>query len=151
MITRSPLLISYLNVLKPYCSCNGIQFYEDYSMDDDAWICSEEADLIILITKNANFSPYQKSMGQILGRASLLRSIKLIAIATSNPYDFLEDRHLIRNYIAIYEPTVSAFKAAVDIIFDFRTARGSLPMSLPWARPTTRPVSGTLKRWKKGI
>ena len=52
----------------------------------------------------------------------------LIVIATCDPYDFLEEKEEIRNYITIYEPTVSAFKSAVDVIFGVTKAVGTLPV-----------------------
>ncbi|KAJ8068423.1 hypothetical protein OCU04_003981 [Sclerotinia nivalis] len=150
---RSPLLTSYIETLKPYCeSIINIQFNEEYLLGPGHKdiIHFAEADMIILATRNATLSPYQKAMGRFLGK-SLIPNKKFITIATCDPYDFLEDRDVIKNYIAIYEPTVSAFRAAVEVIFGVRPARGLLPVSLPSARHTTHPFEETVedrvRRW----
>jgi beta-N-acetylhexosaminidase len=84
-----------------------------------------EADKIILATRNANLSPYQKDFGLSLGKK---HGTKLIVIATCDPYDFLEEEAEIKNYITIYEPTIPAFKSAVDVIFGVIKATGTLPV-----------------------
>ncbi|ESZ97146.1 hypothetical protein SBOR_2459 [Sclerotinia borealis F-4128] len=130
---RPPLLTSYIEILKPYCKyIIDIQFNEGYSLGPghEDMIHFAEANLIILATRNATFSQYQKTMGQFLGKY-LSRNMMFITVATCDPYDFLEDIDTIRNYIAIYEPTPSAFKAAVDVIFGVRQAEGLLPVCLP--------------------
>jgi beta-N-acetylhexosaminidase len=51
----------------------------------------------------------------------------LVIIATCDPYDFLDEND-IKNYITIYEPTIPAFKSAVDVIFGVTKATGVLPV-----------------------
>ncbi|PBP22779.1 hypothetical protein BUE80_DR006356 [Diplocarpon rosae] len=88
----------------------------------------EEAEVVILATRNASFSPYQKNYGLMLGKKF---GDRLVVIATCDPYDFLQDEEEIKNYITIYEPTIPAFKSAVDIIFGRTTGLGSLPLGKP--------------------
>jgi beta-N-acetylhexosaminidase len=80
---------------------------------------------VILATRNASLSPFQKDFGLCLGRKLGKR---LIVIATCDPYDFLEEIEEIKNYITIYEPTIPAFKSAVDVMFGLITAVGTLPV-----------------------
>ncbi|KAK2628709.1 hypothetical protein QTJ16_001812 [Diplocarpon rosae] len=88
----------------------------------------DEAEVVILATRNASFSPYQKNYGLTLGKKF---GTRLIVIATCDPYDFLQDTEEIKNYITIYEPTIPAFKSAVDIIFGRTRGLGSLPLAKP--------------------
>ena len=72
-------------------------------------------------------SPYQKDFGLSLGRKF---GKKLVVVATCDPYDFLEEEADIKNYITIYEPTVPAFKSAVNVMFGITEAVGKLPVGL---------------------
>lgn len=80
---------------------------------------------MIYATRNASLSPYQKDFGISLGKKF---GKNLIVIATCDPYDFLEEKGEIKNYITIYEPTIPAFKSAVDVIFGATKAVGALPV-----------------------
>ncbi|KAH7377982.1 putative beta-N-acetylglucosaminidase [Cadophora sp. MPI-SDFR-AT-0126] len=96
------------------------------------------ADSIIFATRNASLSPYQKAYGLSLGEKF---GDKLIVIATCDPYDFLEEKDGIRNYITIYEPTIPAFKSAVDIIFGMTKPLGSLPVGTQTTKYDIWPLS----------
>lgn len=87
-----------------------------------------EADVVILATNNARLDPHQREYARSLGR---LLGDKLIVIATCDPYDFIDDTETIKNYITIYEPTIPAFSAAINVIFGVTIARGSLPVGIP--------------------
>ncbi|KAH6715139.1 putative beta-N-acetylglucosaminidase [Leptodontidium sp. MPI-SDFR-AT-0119] len=108
-----------------------------------------EADILIYATRNASLSLYQKDYGLSLGRKF---GENLILIATCDPYDFLEEKDEIKNYITIYEPTIPAFKSAVDIIFGIAKPLGSLPVGSPAASHDIRPFSmsdeDVLQLWK---
>jgi beta-N-acetylhexosaminidase len=65
-------------------------------------------------------------------------------IATCDPYDFLEEKAEIKNYITIYEPTIPAFKSAVDVIFGVTTAVGTLPVG---ARPPGISSESTIRQF----
>jgi beta-N-acetylhexosaminidase len=80
----------------------------------------KDADVVILGTRNASQYPYQREFG--LRLADITN--KLIVIATCDPYDFLDEVDKIKNYITVYEPTIPAFKAAVDIMFGASHAAG---------------------------
>ena len=86
------------------------------------------SEVIIFATRNASLEPYQKAFGRSLGEKY---GKKLIVVATCDPHDFLEEKAEIKNYITIYEPTIPAFKAAVDIIFGAAKAKGCLPVGIP--------------------
>jgi beta-N-acetylhexosaminidase len=105
-----------------------IRFHDGskFSSEEEKQIAS--SDLIIFATRNANLSPYQKELGLSLGKKF---GNKLIVIATCDPYDFLEEKSEIKNYITIYESTSPAFKSAVDIIFGVTKPLGSLPVGTP--------------------
>jgi beta-N-acetylhexosaminidase len=86
-----------------------------------------EAETIIFASRNASLSQYQKDFGLYLGSKY---GKKLIVIATCDPYDFQEENlpSQIRNYVTIYEPTIPAFKSAVDIIFGITKPLGVSPV-----------------------
>jgi beta-N-acetylhexosaminidase len=110
------------------------------STDDEKHIA--EADAVIFATRNASLSSYQKEYGLALGKKL---SEKLIVVATGDPYDFLEEKDEINNYITIYEPTIPAFKSAVDIIFGITKPLGTLPAATTPTKHEIRP-SQTLKK-----
>ncbi|KAI9049585.1 hypothetical protein LZ554_006611 [Drepanopeziza brunnea f. sp. 'monogermtubi'] len=102
-----------------------VRFYDGVPLSAKAEKSIEEADTVILATRNASLSPYQKDYGLTLGKKL---GNRLIVIATCGPYDHLEEENDIKNYITIYEPTIPAFKSAVDIIFGRSDPFGSLPV-----------------------
>lgn len=85
----------------------------------------DEADILILGTRNASQYSYQKEFGNSLTK----KGKKLVVVATCDPYDFL-DEPSIKNYLTIYEPTMSAFKAAVAVMFGEAQATGKLQLKL---------------------
>lgn len=102
-----------------------IRFTES-GLDNDQWRKVEEAEIVVLATRNAKESPYQTELAMELVRRR--GSKKLASVATCNPYDFL-DVSKIETNLAVYEPTVEAFAAAVDILYGAAEARGSLPVT----------------------
>lgn len=102
-----------------------IRFYDSTPLSAESEKTIAEADKVIFATRNASLSPYQKRLGLSLGKKF---GKKLVVIATCDPYDFLEEKDAIKNYITIYEPTIPAFKSAVDIVFGTTKAVGTLPV-----------------------
>ncbi len=117
------------------------------SAEDEKHIA--EADTVIFATRNASLSPYQKDYGLALGKEF---GDRLIVIATCDPYDFLEEKHEIKNYLTIFEPTIPAFKSAVDVIFGKTKPLGSLPVGVPSnkhnIRVLTKSDEDALQLWK---
>ena len=108
------------------------------SADDEKHIT--EANAVIFATRNASLSSYQKDYGLALGKKL---GEKLIVVATCDPYDFLEEKDEIKNYITIYEPTIPAFKSAVDIIFGITKPLGTLPVGTPPIQHEIRPFTNS--------
>jgi len=105
-----------------------IPYHDGIALPPESEQSITEADAVILATRNANLSPYQKNMGLSLGKRL---GKKLIVVATCDPYDFLEETEVIKNYLTIYEPTLSAFRSAIDIIFGLSQPCGTLPVCSP--------------------
>lgn len=135
--TRAPYTPnSYIDILRAqYPGITEVRFLDGAkpSTEEDSQI--ENADIVILVTRNATQSPYQKDYGLALGKKL---GSKLIVVATCDPYDFITENENIKNYITIYEPTIPAFKAAVDVIFGITVAKGSLPVGNPTTRHDIR-------------
>lgn len=127
---RSSVTTTYASLIEDvdpgYLEVIEIEFFEDTPLSEESWFVIEQAKAVILATRNATLNPYQRDLGLSLGRK--LEAKRLIVIATCDPYDFLKDTDVIKNYLAIYEPTLPAFKAAVDVIFGKREATGVLPI-----------------------
>lgn len=102
----------------------NVRFHPGQDLPESVQKAVDEADVVILATRNALLHPYQKEMGLKLAREAK----RLIVVATCDPYDFLDDAELVRNYIVVYEPTVPAFAAAVRAIFGESAALGRLPV-----------------------
>lgn len=116
--------ITFAHVLRRYgTSVNEIQF-SDATLPEDHWRTVDNSDVVILATRNAREGSEQYKLGSQLATRC---GFKLIAVATCNPYDFL-DNNDVRTYLAIYEPSEDAFSAALDIIFGRKTASGRLPV-----------------------
>jgi len=130
--TREPYTpATYLDIIKGHSpSATEIRFYDSKPLSAESQNLIDEADIVIYATRNASLYPDQKELGLSLGK-KLGR--KLITIATCDPYDFLEEISEIQNYITIYEPTIPAFKSAIDVIFGITKPVGRLPVS---AEPT---------------
>ncbi len=132
--TREPhTLASYIDLIRVHSpGAINIRFHNGshLSAEDESHIAASE--IIIFATSNACLEPYQKAFGRSLGENY---GKKLIVVATCDPYDFLEKAE-IKNYITIYEPTIPAFKAAIDVIFGVAKAQGSLPVGTPLLKHT---------------
>lgn len=100
--------------------------FTDSTLSGDQWRQVDDADVVILATRNARESQYQRDLGLEIARRR--GESPLVAIATCNPYDFLDDREM-GTYLAVYEPTVEAFQSGVDIIYGKTSARGRLPIA----------------------
>ncbi|KAL3424922.1 beta-N-acetylglucosaminidase [Phlyctema vagabunda] len=124
--TQASKLTSYIEAIRVHVpTAKNIHFNEDIVFPNDSWKDVAEADTVILATKNARLSRYQKDFAK---KVSKTVGSRLIVIATCDPYDFMDDASEIKNYFTIYEPTVPAFKAAIDVIFGVSKARGVLPV-----------------------
>ncbi|CAG8977381.1 hypothetical protein HYALB_00007011 [Hymenoscyphus albidus] len=120
---------AYIDVIRSHdLNAVEIQYHEETPFSEESHKLIAEADYVILATINASLSGYQKAIGLSLGKKL---GNKLVVIATSDPYDFLEDTEDIRNYVAIYETTIAAFKSAMDVVFGKVIATGSLPVANP--------------------
>ncbi|KAK7552355.1 putative beta-N-acetylglucosaminidase [Phyllosticta citricarpa] len=116
----------YLEVLKSFNPfVQHLKFFQDGRNDKEILDAAAAVDTVILATRNARFSPYQRNMAKSLQSAAP----SLVVIATCDPYDFLgTDGEFIENYVAIYEPTAAAFKGAADVLFGVCDAAGRLPV-----------------------
>ncbi|TAQ89249.1 hypothetical protein B7494_g2412 [Chlorociboria aeruginascens] len=140
--TREPYTpSSYIDILR-HINPNIIdmRYYDGTPLSPESEKAVTEADVVILATRNGSLSPYQKEMGIYLGNKI---GDRLIAIATCDPYDFLEESDIIKNYITIYEPTIPAFKSAVDIVFGITQAKGKLPVASPKLSVNIRPFNNS--------
>jgi beta-N-acetylhexosaminidase len=111
-------------------SAENIRFQEEVDLSQEEQTRLQEADVIVLATRNASLSQYQKQQGLELGKKW---GDKLIVVATCDPYDFLDETDIIKNYIAIYEPTIPAFQSALNVMFGITQPSGSLPVGKPTA------------------
>lgn len=138
--TREPYTpAEYFNLLKAHnAQILEVRFYDSIPLSAESEKRIQEADIVIFATRNASLSTYQKDFGLTLGSKF---GEKLIVIATCDPYDFLEEVDEIKNYITIYEPTIPAFKSAVDVLFGITQAVGQLPVG-------SRPVQHEIRRFE---
>jgi beta-N-acetylhexosaminidase len=119
----SPSHMTFVDVLEARSlSVTEIQ-YSESSLSEQQWKVVAEANAVILTTRNAREAQEQRSLAFELAK----RRKDVIVVATCSPYDFLDDTE-IGTYLAIYEPTVEAFSAAVDIICGKASAKGGLPV-----------------------
>jgi beta-N-acetylhexosaminidase len=125
--TREPYTpATYIDLLRARNpSIVDVRFHDSIPLSADSEKAIDEADTVIFATRNASLSPYQKDFGLSLGKKL---GKKLIVIATCDPYDFLKEKGEVKNYITIYEPTIPAFKSAVDVMFGVTKALGTLPV-----------------------
>ncbi|TWU78597.1 hypothetical protein ED733_004513 [Metarhizium rileyi] len=103
-----------------------IRFTES-ALTPEQWGQVETAQVVILATRNARESRYQKDLGLEIARRRVGKAF--VCVATCSPYDFIDDVDEVRNFIAVYEPTAEAFASAVDIIYGEAVARGRLPVA----------------------
>lgn len=140
--TREPYLKhSFIDLLKPDNSLvHAIQYFNSRALDTAEEALVDEADVVVFCTRNASLSQYQKDLGLSLGKKL---GSKLIAVATCDPYDFLDDVEAIQNYVTTYEPTPEAFQSALDIIFGAIPASGVLPVGSTHRKPEVRLLDNT--------
>jgi beta-N-acetylhexosaminidase len=124
--TRVPWTAStFVNAIEKYNpDVESIRF-SDANLDEGQWRKLQEADVVIIATRNAKESPYQHEL--TLKVVERLTSAEIAVIATCNPYDFL-DAAEVSTYITTYEPTFEAFAAATNVLYGQNKARGSLPI-----------------------
>jgi beta-N-acetylhexosaminidase len=146
--TRVPYTpASYIDVLQSQnSSIKDIRFLDSVPLSRETEKDIEEAEVVIFATRNASLSKYQKDVGLSLGKKL---GKKLVVIATCDPYDFLGEVEEVKNYITIYEPTISAFKSAVDVIFGNTQGQGKLPVGLPPVKHDIRRFHGSDEEVKK--
>ena len=125
--TREPYTpASYIDILHSQNrSIKDIRFVNSVPLSPDSEKDITQADVVIFAARNASLSKYQKDFGLWLGKKL---GTRLIVIASCDPYDFLKEVEEVKNYITIYEPTMPAFKSAVDVIFGNTRAQGKLPV-----------------------
>jgi beta-N-acetylhexosaminidase len=130
---------SYIDLIRIHSpGAIDIRFHDGIQVTAEEEKHIAHSDVIIFATRNASLSTFQKEFGLSLGRKY---GNKLIVVATCDPYDFLEEQSEIKNYITIYEPTIPAFKAAVDVIFGLTKAQGRLPIGVPPSKHAIRPLT----------
>jgi beta-N-acetylhexosaminidase len=111
--------------------------YTEGGLSAEVWEAIDDAEVIILATRNAREAAYQKKLGLEIGRR---RRPNLVVIATCNPYDFLEDIEEIPTYLAIYEPTIEAFTSAIRVLYGKLPATGKLPVAFKGSASSTGPT-----------
>lgn len=128
--TREPYTpASYIDLIRVHNpDAVDIRFHDGFQLSTEEEKHIADSNFIIFATRKVSLSPYQQEFGLSLGKKF---GNKLMVVSTCNPYDFLEEKAEIKNYITIYDPTIPAFKAAVDIIFGVAKAWGSLPVANP--------------------
>ncbi|KAM3466397.1 hypothetical protein MY5147_009039 [Beauveria neobassiana] len=125
--TRVPWVSSsFGDEIRAHCAVAEEIRYTEQPLTDEQWSRIEAAEVVILATRNAREAPYQQKLGLDIAKCRTGKT--WISIATCAPYDFLEQR-AVKNVIVVYEPTLEAFRAAVDIIYGIDTARGKLPVA----------------------
>ncbi|OAA66349.1 Glycoside hydrolase, family 3 [Akanthomyces lecanii RCEF 1005] len=125
--TRVPWVSSsFGDEIRTHCPAAEEVRYTEQPLTEEQWRVIEAADVVILATRNAREAPYQQKLGLDIARRREGKT--LISIATCAPYDFLEEE-AVKNVIVVYEPTLEAFRSAVDILYGVDTPRGKLPVA----------------------
>lgn len=101
--------------------------FTDSTLTPEQWKQVEDAQVVILATRNARESQYQRNLG--LEIAKRRTGKVLISVATCNPYDFIDDEAEVKNFVAVYEPTLEAFASAADSMYGAVVAEGKLPIA----------------------
>jgi beta-N-acetylhexosaminidase len=91
---------------------------------------AESADVVLIVTKNANLYPEQAELVRRIAHPSR----RLAVVAAHNPYDLLAFPG-VRTYLATYEDTAPALEAAARLLFGEIEPQGRLPVSLPGLYP----------------
>jgi beta-N-acetylhexosaminidase len=140
--TREPYLKnSFMDLLEPDNPLvHAIQYFDSKPLDQGEEVLIDQADVVVFCTRNASLSQYQKDLGLSLGKKL---GNKLIVVATCDPYDFLDDVEAIQNYITTYEPTLEAFRSALDVIFGAIPASGVLPVGSGQVKHDIRNLDST--------
>lgn len=102
------------------------QSVDNRTEDQAIYEAAQCADVIIMVTLNANLDLRQATLLQNLLQAGHA----VIGVAAYNPYDLLAYPQLA-TYLVTYEYTQPALVAAVQVIFGETPASGSLPVSIP--------------------
>ena len=124
--TRVPWVsASFGDALATFAENLQVMTYTDSTLTEEQWKLVDDADVVILATRNAKEAKYQAALGVEMAKR---KGGKLVVVATCNPYDFL-DVDLVRNYVAIYEPTVEAFTGACGVLYGKVMATGKLPVA----------------------
>lgn len=125
--TRVPWVSSsFGDEIRTHCADADEVRYTEQPLTEEQWSAIEAADVVILATRNAREAPYQQKLGLDIARRREGKT--LVSIATCAPYDFLEEK-AVKNVIVVYEPTLEAFRSAVDILYGIDTPRGRLPVA----------------------
>lgn len=133
IVSRVPYTSAqFIDILRTHNNTTTDLRYGSLGLSPDDWKIVDNAEVVILATRNARESSYQRNLGLELAQ----RKEKLIVVATANPYDFLEDP-LVETYITTYEPTLEAFSASADFIFGAAPAKGTLPVGPGKVREAT--------------
>ncbi|KAL1968346.1 hypothetical protein VTN77DRAFT_1875 [Rasamsonia byssochlamydoides] len=150
--------VQFIDVLRAHNESAIELRYQDGGLSPEEWKVINDAEVVILATRNAREAPYQRNLGLELAR----RKKNLIVITTCNPYDFLDDAE-VETYIAIYEPTIEAFTAAVNVVFGRASAEGKLPVGSTASKKNasvdvnvrcydpTRDLDGVIKVWNSAL
>ncbi|KHN97369.1 Glycoside hydrolase, family 3 [Metarhizium album ARSEF 1941] len=126
--TRVPWVSSsFGDILRRYNPDIADIRFTDAALTPEQWRQVEDAQVVILATRNARESQYQRDLGLRIAKRRAGKT--LIGVATCSPYDFLDDEAEVKNFIAVYEPTPEAFASAADILYGEAAARGKLPIS----------------------
>lgn len=125
--TREPYLKNtFIDRVRPDdVRVHALQYFDQKALEPAEEALIDQADAVVFCTRNATLSQYQRDLGLALGKKL---GPKFIAVATCDPYDFLDDVEEVQNYITTYEPTPESFQAALDIIFEVIPAAGVLPV-----------------------
>lgn len=89
---------------------------------------AEEADQVILGSDYA----YSEERQALLIRKLQRKHTSMVVVSMGTPYDIVNFPD-VQAYLATYEHSVDALKAAVNIIFGQNQAKGKLPVSIPWS------------------
>jgi len=115
--TRVPWIFTTASERDP--NFTWIPYYETSENDKDQFaIPLPLSGFLILLTRNAKLCPWQLKAAETVAVLPQVidQSLKFVVIATCDPYDFLDDDVLVKNYLAMYEPTAPAFSAAMDLL-----------------------------------
>lgn len=106
--------------------------YTETGLSEEQWSQISSTEVVVVATRNAKEAAWQDELGREVARRRRARDeageARTVHVATCNPYDFLDVQE-IETYVAVYEPTLEAFRAAVDVLYGEREAAGRLPVA----------------------